>query len=139
MRNAQAGFTLIEILVVLVILSILAALVVPNVMSRPDDARVTAARADVRAIANALELYKFDNFHYPTSDQGLQALVEKPAGDDAANWKAGGYLSSVPLDPWGRPYQYRQPGDHGAYDVFSYGADGKEGGEGYNKDIGNWD
>lgn len=132
----KAGFTLIEILVVLVILSILAALIVPNVMSRPDDARVTAAKADIRAISSALELYKFDNYRYPATEEGLQALVEKPA--DAPNWKQGGYLNSVPVDPWGHPYQYRQPGEHGTYDVFSYGADGKEGGEGYDKDIGNW-
>lgn len=139
--HSRSGFTLIEIMIVLVILSIIASLVVPNIMSRPDDARVTVAKSDVRAISNALELYKFDNYQYPSTEQGLMALVKKPLGSpEAKNWKAGGYLPNVPMDPWGNPYQYKQPGTHGgAYDVFSYGADGKEGGEGYDKDIGNWD
>jgi type II secretion system protein G len=136
----RSGFTLIEILIVLVILSIIASLVVPNIMSRPDDARVTVAKADIRAVSNALELYKFDNFQYPSTQQGLMALVKKPAGYPVPkNWKQDGYLKTVPVDPWGNPYQYQQPGTHGAYDVYSYGADGKLGGDAYNKDIGNWE
>ena len=135
----SSGFTLTDMVVVLVILSILAVLVVPKVMSRPDDARVTAAKSDINAIAGALELYRFDNYRYPTTEEGLQALVTRPAGDDTPNWKPGGYLKAVPLDPWGHPYQYRQPGEIGAYDLFSYGADGKPVGEGYNKEIGNWE
>jgi general secretion pathway protein G len=136
--TARCGFTLIEMLVVLVILSILAALVVPNVMSRPDDARVTVAKADLQAIGSALELYRFDNMQYPTTEQGLRALVEKPATPpQPRQWKEGGYLREMPQDPWGNPYQYRKPGSRGQpYEVFSYGADGKQGGTGYDQDIG---
>ena len=136
--KARSGFTLIEILVVLVILCVLAALVVPNVISRPDDARVTVAKTDIQAISSALELYKFDNFTYPTSEQGLRALVEKPSGTpQPKNWKEGGYLKSLPIDPWGNPYQYRKPGGRGQpYEVLSYGADGRSGGTGYDQDIG---
>jgi general secretion pathway protein G len=131
------GFTLIEILVVVVILGILAAIVVPKVMERPGEARVVRAQQDIRGIASALGLYKLDNFVYPTTAQGLDALVNKPSGQpDAPNWK--GYLDNLPKDPWGRPYQYQSPGQHGAFDVFSWGADGKPGGEGENADVGNW-
>ena len=135
----QRGFTLIEVMVVVVILGILAALVVPKIMGRPDEARVIKARQDVQAIEAALNLYRLDNHAYPGTDQGLKALVEKPAGEPAApNWKAGGYLDRVPQDPWGRPYQYLNPGLHGEIDIWSYGADGQEGGEGVNADLGNW-
>ena len=134
----QQGFTLIEIMVVLVIIGIIAMLVVPNVLSRPDDARVTVTKADIQAISNALEIYKLDNYTYPTTLQGLDALVKKPAGTpEPKNWKAGGYLKSVPADPWGNPYQYASPGINAPYDLLSYGADGKAGGDGYNKDISN--
>lgn len=131
------GFTLIEILVVVVILGILAAIVVPKVMERPGEARVVRAQQDIRGIASALGLYKLDNFVYPTTAQGLDALVNKPSGQpDAPNWK--GYLDNLPKDPWGRPYQYQSPGQHGAFDVFTWGADGKPGGEAEAADVGNW-
>jgi general secretion pathway protein G len=133
------GFTLIEVLVVIVILGILAALIVPRVMDRPDQARATAARADVAAIMNALKLYRLDNGTYPSSDQGLSALVKKPErGDIPRNWKAGGYLERLPKDPWDSDYQYLNPGIRGEVDVFSFGADRAPGGEGYNADIGSW-
>ena len=135
----QRGFTLIEVMVVVVILGILAALVVPKIMGRPDEARVIKARQDVQAVEAALNLYRLDNHAYPGTDQGLKALVEKPSGEPAApNWKAGGYLDRVPQDPWGHPYQYLNPGLHGEIDIWSYGADGQEGGEGVNADLGNW-
>ncbi|MBI3771848.1 MAG: type II secretion system major pseudopilin GspG [Gammaproteobacteria bacterium] len=135
-RRRQAGFTLIEIMVVVVILGILAAIIVPRLMDRPDAARVTKAKSDIRAIESALSLYRLDNHSYPTTDQGLQALVEKPA--NAAAWKEGGYIERMPKDPWNNPYQYLNPGVHGTIDVFSYGADKQEGGDGINADIGNW-
>ncbi len=136
-KSSEQGFTLIEIMVVLVIIGVIATLVVPNILSRPDDARVTVAKADMQSIGNALELYKLDNYTYPTTQQGLEALVKPPA--EVKNWKAGGYLKNTPKDPWGTPYQYVSPGAHGAYDLMSLGADGKQGGEAYNKDIGNWE
>ncbi len=133
------GFTLIEVMVVVVILGILAAVIVPKVMDRPDAARVTKAKTDIRALKSALALYKLDNFRYPSTDQGLQALVERPAGQpEAPNWKSSGYLDGLPKDPWGRPYQYLHPGRHGEVDIFSLGADGRQGGEGYDSDIGSW-
>jgi general secretion pathway protein G len=133
------GFTLIEIMVVVVILGILAALIVPKVISRPDDARIIAAKQDVTTLAQALRLYKLDNLAYPTTDQGLQALVVKPAAAPIpANWKAGGYLERLPKDPWGREYRYLNPGRHGEIDIYSLGADGEPGGEGNDADIGNW-
>ena len=133
------GFTLIEILVVITILGILAALIVPRIMDRPDQARATAARADVNAIMSALKMYKLDNSNYPTTDQGLQALVKKPdRGDIPRNWKPGGYLERLPQDPWGHDYQYLNPGIRSEVDVFSLGSDGAPGGEGYAADIGSW-
>lgn len=135
----QSGFTLIEIMVVVVILGILAAMVVPKIMSRPDEARVVAARQDIGSLIGALKLYRLDNKHYPSTEQGLQALVSKPSGGPAADgWKTGGYVEKLPQDPWGHPYQYLNPGLHGDIDVFSYGADGQPGGEGLDADIGNW-
>jgi general secretion pathway protein G len=138
MRRNQ-GFTLIEIMVVVTIIAILAAIVVPQVVGRVDDARVQRAKADVQTLAQALSIYKLDNYHYPSTDQGLDALVHKPNGQpEAANWKAGGYIAQLPKDPWGADYQYVQPGQHGAIDVYSLGADGKLGGEGNDADVGNW-
>lgn len=131
------GFTLIELMVVLVIMGVLAALIVPNVIGRTDEARQTAARTDIATVMQALKLYKLDNGVYPTQEQGLQALVDKPSnGPQPTNWKR--YLDKLPNDPWGRPYQYLNPGVKGAVDVFSYGADGKPGGEGPDADIGSW-
>ncbi len=140
MKLAQRGFTLIEIMVVIVIIGILAALIVPKIMSRPDDARIVAAKQDIGSIMQALKLYKLDNHAYPTTEQGLDALVKKPATPPIPqNWKSGGYLEKLPVDPWGKPYQYLNPGLHGEIDVFSFGADGMPGGEGNDADIGSWE
>jgi general secretion pathway protein G len=131
------GFTLIELMVVLVIIGVLAALIVPNVLDRADDARVTAARTDVNNLMQALKLYRLDNQRYPAADQGLEALVRKPAaGNIPPNWRP--YLEKLPNDPWGRPYQYVNPGVKGEIDIFSFGADGQPGGDGNNADIGSW-
>jgi general secretion pathway protein G len=136
----QSAFTLIEILVVVAILGILAAIVVPRVMDRPDEAKRVAAKADVAAIVQALKLYRLDNGFYPATDQGLAALVQKPASSPVpGNWKQGGYLERLPRDPWGSDYQYLNPGVKGEIDVFSLGADRARGGEGSGADIGNWD
>lgn len=133
------GFTLLEVMVVVVILGILAALVVPNIIGRPDEARVVAAKQDIASIMQALKLYRLDNHRYPTTEQGLQALVAKPTTVPVPeNWKAGGYLERLPKDPWGRPYQYLNPGVHGEIDLFSYGRDGAPGGEDRDADIGSW-
>lgn len=133
----QRGFTLIELMVVLVIIGVLAALIVPNVLDRADDARVTAARTDIANIQQALKLYKLDNQRYPTAEQGLQALISRPSvGPEAPAWRAT--LDKLPNDPWGRPYQYMNPGLKGEVDVLSLGADGQPGGEGKNADIGSW-
>ncbi len=139
-ERKQRGFTLIEIMVVVVILGILAALVVPQVMSRPDQAKVTVAKGDIKAIGAALDMYKLDNYSYPSTQQGLDALVEKPGGNpQPKNWNRDGYLKRLPKDPWGNDYQYLSPGTQGQFDLYSYGADGKQGGSDLNADIGNWD
>jgi len=135
-----AGFTLVEIMVVVVILSILAAIVVPKIMDRPDQAREAKVMQDIRALSAALDLYRLDNFVYPTTDNGLEALVMRPGSLSAgAKWKDGGYVKRLPNDPWGNQYSYLQPGTHGEFDLFSLGADNAVGGSGPNADIGNWD
>ena len=139
-RARQRGFTLVEVMVVVAILGILAALIVPKIIGRSDDARIVAAKQDVATLVSALKLYRLDNQRYPTSEQGLKALVEKPTVDPVpANWKLGGYLDKLPKDPWGNAYQYLYPGIHGELDVFSYGADGQPGGSGNDADIGSWE
>ena len=135
----QHGFTLLEVMVVVVILGILAALVVPKIISRPDEARAIAARQDIASLMQALKLYRLDNHRYPSTEQGLQALVARPVSAPLApNWKSGGYVERLPGDPWGNPYQYLNPGVRGELDVFSTGADGAAGGEGNDADIGSW-
>jgi general secretion pathway protein G len=135
--NKQHGFSLIEIMVVVVILGILAALVVPKIISRPDEARVVKAKQDVLSIQNALDLYKLDNGIYPSTDQGLLALVKKPSTNpEPLHWQI--YLKTLPKDPWGRDYLYLNPGQHSEVDVFTFGADGQAGGTDINTDIGNW-
>ena len=139
-RQTAAGFTLIEIMVVIVILGVLAALVVPKVLERPDDARAVAAKVDIATIMQALKLYRLDNQRYPSGEQGLNALVAKPETPPIPpNWKPGGYLERLPRDPWQNPYQYLNPGLKGEVDVFSFGADGRQGGAGKDADIGSWD
>ena len=133
-KNMVSGFTLIEVMVVVVILGILAAVLVPKVMDRPEQARKTKARQDIRALEAALNLYKLDNFNYPTTDQGLEALVTKPSSPEPANWKDGGYIDRLPLDPWKQPYLFLSPGTHGSIDVFSLGPDQQPSDD----DIGNW-
>lgn len=134
------GFTLIEIMVVIVILGVLAALIVPRVLERPDEARAIAAKSDIAAIQQALKLYRLDNQRYPTAEQGLTALVARPEAPPVPpNWKPNGYLDKLRADPWGRPYQYLNPGLKGEIDVFSLGADGQPGGAGADTDIGSWD
>lgn len=136
----QSGFTLIEVMVVVAILAILAAVVVPRVMDEPAKARRAKVQQDIRAIESALDLYKLDNYRYPSTDQGLEALVSPPSsGPEAANYKEGGYLRKLPADPWGTPYRYLRPGEHGEFDVYSLGADGAPGGSDENADIGNWE
>jgi general secretion pathway protein G len=135
----QAGFSLIEILVVLVILGLLISIVAPNVLGRADEARVQKVFADFSAIQTALRMYRLDNYDYPSSEQGLQALVERPSlAPVPRNWKNDGYLESLPVDPWGNSYLYLSPGQNGAYDIFTLGADGVRGGDGQNADLGNW-
>ncbi len=136
-RPTQTGFTLIEIMVVVAILAILASVVIPRIMSEPDKARVVKAKQDIRVLESSLNLYKLDNFTYPSTDQGLEALVTRP--NDANNWKEGGYIKKVPKDPWQRDYQYISPGEHGEIDIYSLGADGVPGGDKFAADIGNWD
>jgi general secretion pathway protein G len=136
--SRDKGFTLIEIMVVVVILGILAALVAPNVIRRIDDAQIAKVKQDLRGFETALSLFKMDNFKYPTTDQGLQALVAQPNDPTIRNWKPGGYLRSVNKDPWGNDYLYVYPGSHGEYDIYTLGADAQEGGEGVNADMGNW-
>jgi general secretion pathway protein G len=132
----QHGFTLIEIMVVVIILGILAAIVAPNVIGRIDDAQISKAKADLRNIESALKLYRMDNFNYPTTEQGLQALVTRPADPNIRNWKQN--LERLPEDPWGNPYQYLSPGNNGEIDVYTLGRDGRPGGEGVDADMGNW-
>jgi len=133
------GFTFIELVVAIAILAILATIVLPKVMGKVDDASVAKAKADVRNLTTALDLYKLDNFAYPSTDQGLEALRSKPGGQpEPANWKAGGYIEQLPRDPWNRDYEFLSPGQHGEIDVWSLGRDGKPGGEGADSDIGNW-
>jgi len=130
----MSGFTLIEILIVVVILGILGAVVVPNILSRPDTARVQAAQTDLRALSQTLEIYRLDNFQYPSSEQGLESLVDRPSGfPEPKNWNPEGYLKKLPTDPWGSPYLYEKTGS--SYSLISLGADGQEGGEGFDADI----
>lgn len=137
--HKHTGFTLIEVIVVLVILGILASIVVPNVISRTDQAQIVKAKQDLRALESALQLYRVDNFKYPTTDQGLQALVERPTiPPQAKNWQKGGYIKKLPQDPWLNEYQYLSPGQHGDFDLYTLGADGRPGGSDENQDIGNW-
>jgi general secretion pathway protein G len=137
--NKIQGFTLIEILIVVVILSILAITVVPQFLDQPAKARVARAQSDISNLKKALSLYKLDNFSYPSTSQGLQALTSKPSGQpQAKNWKPGGYIETMIKDPWGNDYQYLNPGNHGTIDIYSFGMDGQPGGEGDDQDIGNW-
>jgi general secretion pathway protein G len=132
--DKQRGFTLIEVMVVVVILGILAAILVPKVMDRPDQARITKARQDIRALEAALNLYRLDNYVYPTTDQGLEALVEEPSSPEPPNWKSGGYVDRLPMDPWKQPYQFLSPGSRGTIDIYSLGPDQQPSDD----DIGNW-
>ena len=137
--SRHAGFTLIEIMVVVVIMGVLAALLVPRLMGRTDDARILAAKQDIATLMQALKLYRLDNQRYPTTEQGLQALIARPTnGPQPANWKTGGYIDRLNKDPWGNPYQYASPGTRSEVDIFSYGADGQPGGSGNDADIGSW-
>ena len=139
-KRLARGFTLVEIMVVVVIIGILGALVVPKLLSRTGESRITAARVDISTLMQALKLYKLDNQRYPTTEQGLQSLITKPTNGPTANgWKTGGYIEKLPKDPWGNPYQYLAPGVHGEVDLFSLGADGQPGGTGDDGDIGSWD
>jgi len=136
-QNNESGFTLIEIMVVIAIIGILATLIVPRIMGRPDEARVTAAKHDIGTLNQALKLYRLDIGRYPTTEQGLSALVTRPSAEPVPqNWKTGGYLDSLPNDPWGHPYQYANPGTKGEIDVYSFGADKKPGGTGADADVG---
>jgi general secretion pathway protein G len=138
-RSQSAGFSLVEILVVLVIMGLLISVVAPTVLNRADEARVQKVQADFKAIETALKIYRLDNYVYPTTEQGLEALVQPSTLDpEPRNFKEGGYLAEVPVDPWGRPYLYLSPGERGEVDIYSLGADGLSGGEGQNADIGNW-
>lgn len=135
----QQGFTLIEIIVVVVIIGILATFVAPKFMGKTDTARITKAKSDILSLESALDLYKLDNYTYPTTDQGLDALINMPSSDPVpTNWQKGGYIKKLQKDPWQRDYLYLSPGEHGELDIYSLGADGVEGGEGANADIGNW-
>jgi general secretion pathway protein G len=139
-RRNQRGFTLVEIMVVVVIIGILGALVVPKLLGRTGESRVTAARVDISTLMSALKLYKLDNQRYPSTEQGLQALIQKPTSGPSANgWKEGGYVERLPKDPWGNNYQYLSPGLHGEVDISSLGADGQPGGTGEDADVGSWD
>jgi general secretion pathway protein G len=133
------GFTLIEIMVVVIIIGLLAAVIVPEVISHVDEAKVAKAKEDIQALETALTMFRLDNSKYPTTDQGLQALSQQPTDPTIKNWRPGGYIQRISKDPWGNPYQYAYPGTHGReYDLYSFGADGQPGGDGINADIGNW-
>jgi general secretion pathway protein G len=136
--HRNRGFTLLEIIVVVAIIAILAAYIAPKVAGRVDDARIAKAKSDIRVLESSLELYKLDNFVYPSTEQGLEALVNKPSGPDLRNWRDGGYIKKLNRDPWGNDYRYAYPGSNGEFDVFSMGADAALGGEGEAADIGNW-
>ena len=139
-KNCQRGFTLIEIMVVVIILGILAGIVVPRLLDRPEEARRTKAAVQIRSLEEALSLYKLDNGYFPTTEQGLQALVDQPeSGRIPQNYRDGGYITKVPEDPWGNSYIYLNPGIHGEYDIISYGADGEPGGEGKDSDVQSWE
>lgn len=139
MTNKQIGFTLVEVLVVMVILALLASVVIPNIIDNVDTARQKKVSVDFAGFKTALNNYRIDNYHYPTTEQGLDALVEKPSiGPEPRKWKNGGYLDILPLDPWDRAYYYQSPGEHGNYDIYSLGADGIEGGEDLDADINSW-
>lgn len=137
-RLRQRGFTLIEIMVVVIIIGLLAAIVAPTVIKRIDDAQIVVAKADVRAIEEAMKFFRLDNFAYPSTEMGIEALVTNPNDPSVRNWKQGGYLERMPQDPWGNPYLYLNPGNNGEFDVYTLGADGRPDGEGINADIGNW-
>ena len=138
-KKPDRGFSLIELMVVVVILSILAMVIVPRVIDRPDQARVARAESDIAALSSALDLYRLDNHTYPTTEQGLDALFEPPGIEpEPPNWAENGYIDRIPQDPWGRDYQYVSPGQHGPYDLYTYGADGEPGGEGVDAMLGNW-
>ncbi|MGF1740880.1 type II secretion system major pseudopilin GspG [Vibrio profundum] len=137
-KKNQSGFTLLELMVVIVILGLLASVVVPNLLGNKEKADQQKAVTDIVALENALDMYKLDNSVYPTTDQGLEALVKKPSDPEPRNYRDGGYIKRLPNDPWGRPYHYMTPGEHGTMDIFTLGADGQEGGDGANADIGNW-
>ena len=138
-RQAARGFTLIEIMVVVVIIGLLAALILPNVFGNVIKAQIAKVKGDIQGIETALTMYKLDNYKYPSTDLGLAALVQRPNDPTVRNWREGGYIKRISKDPWGNPYQYVFPGTHGQeYDLYSFGADSQEGGEGENADIGNW-
>ncbi|MBY5974325.1 type II secretion system major pseudopilin GspG [Ferrimonas balearica] len=139
LQDGEAGFSLLELMVVVVIMSILALVIAPRVIDRPDQARAARVQSDLSVLKSAVELYRLDNFVYPSTEQGLEALVRRPTQPpEPENWASAGYIDRLPQDPWGRPYLYLQPGVHGAFDIFTLGADGQEGGSGSDADMGSW-